>query len=65
MHGSCRISQRVLSEARVRQVLAGVHDARLQRYLQHGDRVHIEVRDPQGRSLFGAIDQRVVIPSGV
>lgn len=50
-----------ITEARVRQMLAGVDNAQLHPYLKHGDRVRIEVRDPQGRSVFGAIDQRVVI----
>ncbi|MBS0376778.1 MAG: fumarylacetoacetate hydrolase family protein [Proteobacteria bacterium] len=31
-------------------------------FLKFGDRVRIEMRDGQGRSLFGAIDQRVVRP---
>jgi hypothetical protein len=29
-------------------------------WLQHGDRVRIECVDADGRSLFGAIEQRVV-----
>ena len=29
------------------------------RYLQAGDRVRMEVLDAAGRSVFGAIDQRV------
>ncbi len=29
-------------------------------FLRFGDRVRIEMRDPQGRSIFGAIDQEVV-----
>src|SRR5689334_22543728 len=29
-------------------------------YMRFGDRVRIEMRDPNGRSIFGAIDQRVV-----
>ena len=29
-------------------------------FLRFGDRVTIDMRDPQGRSLFGTIDQRVV-----
>jgi fumarylacetoacetate (FAA) hydrolase len=29
-------------------------------YMRFGDRVRIEMRDPEGRSIFGAIDQRVV-----
>ena len=27
--------------------------------MRDGDRIRIEMRDPQGRSIFGAIDQRV------
>jgi len=50
-----------ITEARVRQMLAGAAEADLHPYLKHGDRVRMEVRDPQGRSVFGAIDQRVVI----
>jgi fumarylacetoacetate (FAA) hydrolase len=30
-------------------------------YLENGDRVHLEMRLPSGESVFGAIDQRVVI----
>jgi fumarylacetoacetate (FAA) hydrolase len=33
-------------------------------YMRFGDRVRIEMLDPQGHSIFGAIDQRVV-PAGV
>jgi fumarylacetoacetate (FAA) hydrolase len=29
-------------------------------FLKFGDRVRIEMKDPQGRSIFGAIDQKVV-----
>jgi fumarylacetoacetate (FAA) hydrolase len=29
-------------------------------FLRFGDRVRIEMRDAEGRSIFGAIDQRVV-----
>jgi fumarylacetoacetate (FAA) hydrolase len=29
-------------------------------FLRFGDRVRIEMFDPQGRSIFGAIDQEVV-----
>jgi fumarylacetoacetate (FAA) hydrolase len=50
-----------ITEARVRQSLDGVPDAALRPYLRHGDRVRIEVLDPQGRTVFGAIDQRVRI----
>ena len=29
-------------------------------WLKDGDRVRIEMRDAEGRSIFGAIDQKVV-----
>ena len=29
-------------------------------FLRFGDRVRIEMLDPEGRSIFGAIDQHVV-----
>jgi fumarylacetoacetate (FAA) hydrolase len=32
-------------------------------YMRFGDRVRIEMFDPSGRTIFGAIDQRVVIKS--
>ncbi|HSW05519.1 fumarylacetoacetate hydrolase family protein [Aquabacterium sp.] len=54
-----------ITEARVRQMLAGVPDEDLHPYLKHGDRVRLEVRDGQGHSLFGAIDQRVVVQSAM
>jgi fumarylacetoacetate (FAA) hydrolase len=50
-----------ITEARVRASLDGAPDDRLQPYLRHGDRVRIEVLDAGGRSVFGAIDQRVRI----
>ena len=50
-----------ITEARVRQMLAGEPDARLRRYLRHGDRVRIEVLDADGHSVFGAIDQTVAV----
>jgi fumarylacetoacetate (FAA) hydrolase len=50
-----------ITEARVRQMLAGVPDAQLRPYLKHGDRVRIEVVDGGGRSVFGAIDQAVSV----
>ncbi len=34
-------------------------------YLRHGDRVRIEMRDHQGRSLFGTIEQEVVRYEGI
>ncbi len=50
-----------ITEARVRQILAGVEESRLHPYLAHGDRVHIEALDDVGSSLFGCIDQSVTI----
>ena len=50
-----------ITEARVRQILQGVPEAELHPYLGHNDRVRIEVLEPTGRSVFGAIDQKVVI----
>jgi fumarylacetoacetate (FAA) hydrolase len=50
-----------ITEARVRQMLDGVPESDLRPYLRDGDRVHLEVLDPHGRSVFGAIDQRVRI----
>ncbi len=29
-------------------------------FMRFGDRVHIEMLDPEGRSIFGAIDQQVI-----
>lgn len=50
-----------ITEARVRQILNGVPESDLQAYLRHGDQVRIEVLDASGQSVFGAIDQRVVV----
>ena len=50
-----------ITEARVRQILDGVAEDRLHPYLRDGDTVRMEVRDDQGRTVFGAIDQPVVI----
>lgn len=50
-----------ITEARVRQMLAGAPESELQPYLQHGDRVRMEVRDALDNPLFGVIDQKVVI----
>ncbi|HEX2547414.1 MAG TPA: fumarylacetoacetate hydrolase family protein [Ramlibacter sp.] len=50
-----------ITEARVRQILAGVPEPELRAYLRDGDRVRIEAVDAAGRSVFGAIDQRVVV----
>ena len=32
-------------------------------FLRHGDRIRIEMLDATGRSIFGAIDQRVIAPA--
>jgi fumarylacetoacetate (FAA) hydrolase len=48
-----------ITEARVRQILAGAPEAQLRPYLRHGDRVRMEVRNAQGQSVFGLIDQPV------
>jgi fumarylacetoacetate (FAA) hydrolase len=50
-----------ITEARVRQALSGVDESRRQPYLAQGDQVRIEVLDANGRSVFGAIEQQVVI----
>ena len=34
-------------------------------FLRHGDRVRIEMKDRQGRSIFGAIEQTVARPNEV
>ncbi|WP_028220357.1 fumarylacetoacetate hydrolase family protein [Paraburkholderia oxyphila] len=49
-----------VTEARVRQALSGWPDEAQQRYLQHGDRIRMEVLTDDGRSVFGAIDQTVM-----
>jgi fumarylacetoacetate (FAA) hydrolase len=36
------------------------HGKAITQYMRFGDRVRIEMRDAEGRSLFGAIDQRMV-----
>lgn len=50
-----------ITEARVRQALSGVDESQRQPYLVQGDQVRIEVFDADGHSVFGAIDQKVVI----
>lgn len=50
-----------VTEARVRQALAGWPDDQQQRYLQQGDRIRMEVLTHEGSSVFGAIDQAVTI----
>jgi fumarylacetoacetate (FAA) hydrolase len=50
-----------ITEARVRQLLAGTPEADLVPYLQDGDRVRIEAFDAGGVTVFGAIDQAVRI----
>ena len=52
-----------VTEARVRQILDGVPEAALFPYLKHGDRVCIEAVTDGTSSLFGAIDQKVVVRS--
>nr|WP_315425864.1 fumarylacetoacetate hydrolase family protein [uncultured Albidiferax sp.] len=47
-----------ITEARMRQMLSGVPETNLHPYLKDGDRVRIDVLD-KGRSVFGAIDQKV------
>ena len=32
-------------------------------FMKHGDHVKIEMFDTEGKSIFGAIDQKVVVPS--
>ena len=49
-----------ITEARVRQILAGEPEERLRPYLRHGDRVRMEAHTVDGAAPFGAIDQRVV-----
>lgn len=50
-----------ITEARVRQMLAGQPPEQLRPYLRHGDRVRLEVRNAQGQSVFGLIDQPVQV----
>ena len=50
-----------ITEARVREQLDGVAPERLSAYLRDGDQVRIEARSPTSDSLFGAINQRVVL----
>lgn len=50
-----------ITEARVRQRLAGAAEAELHPYLRNGDRVRIEAVGEPGKPLFGAIDQSVEI----
>lgn len=45
----------------MRQILDGVAEDRLHPNLGDGDTVRMDVRDGQGRSVFGVIDQPVVI----
>ena len=54
--GSC-----CLAERRVLETLEG--GAPITPFLRFGDRVRIEMLDPSGRSIFGAIDQ-LVEPQG-
>jgi fumarylacetoacetate (FAA) hydrolase len=47
-----------IAERRVRETLEGGKPATP--FMKFGDRIHIEMLDDQGRSIFGAIDQKVV-----
>ncbi len=47
-----------IAEQRMVEILR--HGRPLTPFLRYGDRVRIEMRDREGRSLFGAIDQKVV-----
>jgi fumarylacetoacetate (FAA) hydrolase len=40
------------------------HGAAQTGFMRFGDRVHMDVVDSDGQSLFGAIDQRVVQAQG-
>ena len=51
--GSC-----CFAEVRMLETLA--HGRPSTPFMKFGDRVHIEMLDAQGKSIFGAIDQRVV-----
>jgi fumarylacetoacetate (FAA) hydrolase len=46
-----------ITEARMRAQIAGRGPSEIPAYLRIGDRVRIEVIDPAGNSVFGAIDQ--------
>jgi fumarylacetoacetate (FAA) hydrolase len=46
--------------AELRSVETIRHGAPMTPFLNHGDRVRIEMNDAQGRSIFGAIEQEVV-----
>ena len=46
--------------AELRSVETILHGAPKTPFLNYGDRVRIEMNDPQGRSIFGAIEQEVV-----
>ena len=52
-----------ITEARVRQMLDGVPEPALFPYLKHGDRVRIEAVASGSQAMFGAIDQKVFIPT--
>jgi fumarylacetoacetate (FAA) hydrolase len=48
-----------ITEARMRQILAGAAEHELSPYLRHGDQVRIEAISDDGLAPFGAIDQKV------
>lgn len=48
-----------IAERRMVEII--LHGAAATPFMQHGDRVRIEMKDRAGRSIFGAIDQAVVV----
>ena len=50
----------LLHRRKLRSVETIRHGAPKTPFLNFGDRVRIEMKDAQGRSIFGAIDQEVV-----
>jgi fumarylacetoacetate (FAA) hydrolase len=52
-----RVGSSCIAERRVLETLE--HGAAKTAFMRAGDRIRIEMHDPEGRSIFGAIDQRV------
>lgn len=50
-----------ITEARVRALLGGTPEGQVMPYLKHGDRVRIDALDAKGHSVFGRIEQSVVV----